>query len=231
MGPVGDQDRGDAGGRDWVAWHDHYDEPGSGLAWRLEVIQDHIRAALDRAPEGPVRAVSLCAGQGRDLLGVLADHRRRHDVTARLVELDPRNTRIARDAAGAAGLAGVEVVTGDAGTTSAYAGAVPADLILACGVFGNVPEEDIATTVALLPRLAAPGATVIWTRHRVAPDLTPRIRTWFADGGFQELAFDTCPARVQGVGVHRLVADPQPFRAGERLFTFVGLDNLPGERP
>jgi hypothetical protein len=32
--------------------------------------------------------ISLCAGQGRDLLGVLADHPRREDVRARLVELD-----------------------------------------------------------------------------------------------------------------------------------------------
>ena len=32
---------------------------------------------------------------------------------------------------------------GDASTTSAYRGAVPADLVLACGIFGNVSDEDI----------------------------------------------------------------------------------------
>ncbi|GHD35622.1 hypothetical protein GCM10010335_31060 [Streptomyces galbus] len=32
----------------------------------------------------------MCAGQGRDLIGVLAGHPRRDDVRARLVELDEK---------------------------------------------------------------------------------------------------------------------------------------------
>jgi len=76
-------------GRDWRAWHDAYDDPGSSLAQRLGVVQTRIAAALDAAPPGPLRAVSMCAGQGRDLIPVLASHPRGRDVTARLVELDP----------------------------------------------------------------------------------------------------------------------------------------------
>jgi hypothetical protein len=76
--------------RDWYTWHRDYDEPGTALARRLVAVQDQIRTALDAAPPGPLHAISLCAGQGRDLIGVLAHHPRRHDVTARLVELDPR---------------------------------------------------------------------------------------------------------------------------------------------
>ncbi|MEU6202456.1 hypothetical protein ABZ814_02540 [Micromonospora musae] len=74
--------------RDWYAWHDDYDRPGSALARRLTEVRRHLRDALDRAPTGPLRAVSLCAGQGRDLIPVLATHPRRDDVTARLVELN-----------------------------------------------------------------------------------------------------------------------------------------------
>ncbi len=85
--------------RDWYAWHRDYDEPDTALARRLAAVQDQIRAALDAAPPGPLHAVSLCAGQGRDLIGVLARHPRRDDVTARLVELDPRNTAAARGTA------------------------------------------------------------------------------------------------------------------------------------
>jgi hypothetical protein len=98
--------------RDWYAWHQDYDDPGSALARRLVAVQDQIRAALDAAPPGPLRAVSLCAGQGRDLIGALAAHPRRADVAARLVELDPRNAGLARAAAERAALPGVEVVTG-----------------------------------------------------------------------------------------------------------------------
>ena len=111
---------------DWVEWHRSYDEGGSDLSRRLLVVRRQIAGALDRAPVGPVRVVSMCAGQGRDLLGVLVDHPRRADVRARLVELDPRNADVAR----AAGMDNVEVVIGDASVTTAYDGMVPADVVL-----------------------------------------------------------------------------------------------------
>ena len=58
-------------------------------------------------------------GQGRDLLGVLADHPRRDDVRARLVELDVRNTALAEERSRAARLTHVDVVTADASLTAA----------------------------------------------------------------------------------------------------------------
>ncbi|HEX3392865.1 MAG TPA: class I SAM-dependent methyltransferase, partial [Solirubrobacteraceae bacterium] len=148
---------------DWQAWHEDYENRDSALGRRLVLVQAQVRTALDRAPPGPIRAVSICAGQGHDLIGALAQHPRRGDVTARLVELDEHNVGIARRAAHAAGLDGVEVVAADASVTDAYAGAVPADLILLCGVLGNITAADIANTIRHLPSLCAPAATVIWT--------------------------------------------------------------------
>jgi hypothetical protein len=182
-------------------------------------VQAQIRAALDRCAPGPIRVISVCAGQGHDLLGVLADHPRADDVRARLVELDPRNC----DAARATAPAGVEVVTGDASLTAAYAGATPADLVLVCGVFGNIGNADIVNTIETLPSLCAPGATVIWTRHRRPPDLTPDIRKWFAATGFTEVAFDAPEEFIFGVGANRLVEPPEPF-AETKMFDFVGSD-------
>ena len=135
--------------RDWLDWHAAYDRPDSGLAQRLAAVQAQIAGALDRAPAGPVRVVSICAGQGRDLLGVLADHPRGADVRARLVELDPRNVARAR----AAAPEGVEVVEGDATVTTVYEGAVPADVVLVCGVFGHASDDDIHRIVDHLPML------------------------------------------------------------------------------
>ena len=100
--------------RDWVEWHRDYDDPGSLLSRRGELVQGHLRTELGRAPAGDVRLISLCAGQGRDVIGVLAGHPRRNDVRARLVELDERNVALARQAAQAAGLGGVEVPRADA---------------------------------------------------------------------------------------------------------------------
>lgn len=206
--------------RDWRAWHLDYEDPNSNLSRRLRVIQGMVRSALDAAKPGPLRAIKVCAGQGRDLIGVLADHPRADDVHARLVELDPANAEFGRRLATEAGLERVEVITGDASTSSAYEGSVPADLVVACGVFGNIPDADVVRTIDFLSSMCARGATVIWTRHRKPPDLTPQIRTWFEAAGFEEIEFVAPSDSFFGVGAHRFVGEPTPFRPGERLFTF-----------
>jgi hypothetical protein len=191
------------------------------LSHRLDIVQRQIRDAVNAAACGPIRVVSVCAGQGRDLIGALSEHPRRHDVEARLVELDERNVAAARAALGAADLPGVTVVEGDAARTDAYLGAVPADLVLVCGVFGNVSDDDIEHTVKRLPQLCAAGATAIWTRHRGPPDLTVAIRAWFAAAGFIERAFEIVPDSNVSIGVHRFEGAPVVLEVGQRLFTFV----------
>jgi Putative methyltransferase len=212
--------------RDWARWHDAYEDPASPLSIRLALVQRHLSDALAAAPPGPVRLVSLCAGQGRDVIGVLPDHPRRDDVTALLIEFDPRNARHAAARAAHAGLANVTIREADAGVAANYSDALPARVLLLCGIFGNVADEDISRVVAAAPAMCAPGGTVIWTRHRRAPDLTPRLRDWFAAAGFTEVAFEAPdPPLTISVGVHRLpdgargradVARPRQ----ERLFTF-----------
>ncbi len=59
--------------------------------------------------------------------------------------------------AAAAGLLNVDIAQGDASMTSAYAGVVPAHVLLVCGVFGNISDTDIHRTVSELPRLSAAG--------------------------------------------------------------------------
>ena len=206
---------------DWVEWHADYDDPGSRLAHRLRIVQEQIRAALDRLPPGPVTIISICAGQGRDIIEVLATHPRRADVRARLVELDPRNVDAATAAVASAGLAGVEAVVGDAGLIDQYAGLVPADLVVCCGVFGNLTDADIRRTVDACSALCREGATVIWTRHRYSPDQVPEICEQFERRGFDRL-FLTSPELSFGVGAHRHTRAPAPIDPGTRMFTFVG---------
>lgn len=212
--------------RDWVAWHGAYDDPDTPLSRRLRAVREQIRFALDHLPPGSVRVVSLCAGQGRDLIGVLMDHPRRDDVMARLVEIDESNVAVAQAAARAAGLDKVEVLAADASRTDAYADAVPADLVLVCGVFGNITNADIERTIALLPQLCAEEALVVWTRNRTPPDITPEICRWFEKYGFQSLWLSPPEERAYGVGLHHYTGEPVPLERGLRLFTFVGYDIL-----
>lgn len=206
---------------DWFAWHAAYDDPSSALNARLRRVQFHLAEAVDRAPAGPVSLVSLCAGQGRDVIGVLPAHPRRDDVRAVLVEFDPRIADLARRAAGQAGLARVDVRQADAGIPASFADALPADVLLLCGIFGNVSDEDVERTVTAAQAMCHPGATVIWTRHRRAPDVTPQIRAWFGASGFDEVAFDPIGGdRLMSVGVNRLARPATDGLPGGRLFSF-----------
>lgn len=217
--------------RDWYAWHAAYDDPGSGLTQRLGWVQERVRATLDAAPPGPLRAISLCAGQGRDLIGALAGHPRGADVTARLVEIDPRNTVVARRLADEAGLANLEIVTGDAALTSQYADLVPADLVIACGLFGNMTDEDIEATIGYCAQLCATGGTVIWTRGRRwakgGPDLVPQICDWFEERGF-ERAWISDRRFAHCVGAHVFTGIPAPLEGDAIMFTFVSHDPVTG---
>jgi hypothetical protein len=105
------------------------------------------------------------------------------------------------------------VVTGDAGLVDSWREVVPVDLLLLCGIFGNVPEHDIARTISALPGLCRPGATAIWTRHRRPPDMVPTVAGWFAAAGFEVTSLDDTPDGRGCVGVAVQPAD-------RRLFAF-----------
>lgn len=215
--------------RDWHAWHEQYDDPASSLRRRLDVVREQLRSALaDRAAEThrPVRLVSLCSGDGRDTLPVLAASHTA--VEAVLVELDRGLSQAARLAATELGMHGVDVRTADAGLADSFIDGCPADVLMLCGVFGNVIDADAERTVASVPGLLAPGGVVIWTRgsrvdhdpSRVPGDPSEWIRTLFHKAGLAEAAF-VCPVDAGfRVGVHRKIGAGRAD-VPERLFSFV----------
>jgi hypothetical protein len=208
----------------WSRWHEEYDDPASPMARRLAITQEATRQAIAACPAGPIRLISICAGQGRDVLGALDGHPRQADVAAVLLELDPAGVDLARRRTQAANLTNVTVVQTDASLSDAYGAFVPADVLLICGVFGNISDRDIRHTVEYLPRLCRPAAIVIWTRYLGVPgrfpDLTPSIRAWLRSADFDELAFDTTTRRW-GIGTHRLAGPPLPYQPGVRIFSFL----------
>lgn len=206
---------------DWSAWHADYADPTSLLSERLRVVQRHIHHWLDESAPDPVTVVRCCAGDGRDILEVLSDRGDSERVSATLLEGDPRNARRASGHIRRLGLSGIEVRCTDAGSSDAYAHAVPADLVLLCGIFGNIAEDDVHRTIAAAPQFCKPDAVVIWTRHRKEPDLTPSIRRWFSDHGFAEVDFVAPEHAGYSVGVNRLVGDPQHLVEDQHLFRFV----------
>jgi len=207
--------------KDWQAWHEPYADENSPLSRRLRLVQGHIASWLDERQGEALTVVSVCAGQGHDLLGVLADRTDAHRVRSTLIEYDARNVAAAQSAVEDAALCNVAVVRADAGDLAAYVGSVPADLLLLAGVFGNISDADVHQTIEALPQLCAPGATVIWTRSRRALDLTPAIRRWLQAAAFVEQAFHAPDDVLFSVGVHRFVGVPRPAAPRGKLFEFV----------
>ena len=116
----------------------------------------------------------------------------------------------------------MEVIEADAAASDVYAPFVPADIVLACGIFGNVSDEDVELTVRTLSMLCGAGAALIWTRHRNEPDLTPKNPAMADTQRLSiELSFDAPDnATRSGVGTARLVEAPMPYRRAHRFFTF-----------
>jgi hypothetical protein len=170
--------------------------------------------------------LSLGAGDGRDLLPELANTNGL-GIHAVLVEHDQTLAREARAITDQLGVDGATIITGDAGETATFASALPVDLLLLCGIFGNISEHDVAATVAATPAMLRPGGTVIWTRGSRQPDLRPQIRQWFSRAGLHEVAFDNEPEGF-GVGVAALTTSPTPplqrFRLGYS-HSFVEFDS------
>ena len=121
--------------------------------------------------------VSLCAGQGHDVIGVLPDHPRRGDVRAVLVESDARNVVLARRAAAGQDLPGVEIRQADAGLVAGFADVLPADVLLLCGIFGNVSDHDAPPSPPLPHTTRELPGNVGPHRYRLHQDnnTTPRI--------------------------------------------------------
>ncbi|GLY30680.1 class I SAM-dependent methyltransferase [Kineosporia sp. NBRC 101731] len=209
--------------RDYVSWHDVYSDPDSALSWRLSRVRHHITEALNGRPGEPITAVSLCAGDGRDLIGVLSARPDADRVEGALVELHPELAARARTAVGERGLR-IKVLTADAGAAEAYAGLVPADLVLMVGIFGNLTDEDLEGLIRAAPAFCRPGATLIWSRGRDDDigDLNDTVRGWFAKAGFSELAYETREGGEQAaMGVVRYSGDPVPMDFSRRLFSFI----------
>ena len=217
MKPGGHSERAQ---RDWEEWYQAYAEPDSSLSRRLSVVRTRIGECLDAAGSAPIRILSLCAGEGRDLLPELAA-RPALRTTTTLVELHPQLAATARQEA--SGLTGVEVRQGDAGDVALFQDVLPVDLLLLCGIFGNISTADVQLTVSAVPSMLAAGGRVIWTRGRFDDeDLRPAIRRWFTKEGLAEVAFDGEPERF-GVGVAQAPADlPEVPLTATRLFTFAG---------
>lgn len=210
--------------KDWFEWHDLY-QTEIRLQQRLEIVREYIARSLDAQPAGRIQVVSACAGDGRDLLGTLASHPRKSDVYARLVELNPNLVERGQATLAETGLSTqIEFVNGDATLSDNYAGAVPANIVLVCGIFGNLADEAaLQQLIGNLKYLAKPGAYVAWTRgHRDGIAYSDIVRQNLQAANFAEVDFRLTATGDMGVGLHQYLGESAPLPANKTLFVFSG---------
>jgi hypothetical protein len=209
--------------KDWLAWHEAYEDPASSLARRLEVVRRQLGQALVEVSATNPTLLSLCAGDGRDVISVLAARAALPQVAAILIESDPTLALRAREAAADAGLSSVQVRCRDAGALASFCDVVPVDVLMLCGVFGKLEPSAVKTVVDAIPWLVSFGGFVIWTRGGSVPDRRPEIRGWFRSAGLEEVAFEGAPEQY-GVGMNRQLCVPvlsPAVETSDRLFTFL----------
>jgi hypothetical protein len=210
--------------KDWLEWHDLYNTQPK-LQQRLQIVREYISYSLNASPPGKIRIVSVCAGDGRDLLGTLAHHPRAKDVQARLIELNPHLVERGRATAQLLGLTKqIEYLHADATISSNYVGAVPADIVIVCGVFGNLANEvELQRLLKNLSFLSKKGTFVIWTRgHSHGIPYSEIVRKYMRESEFEEVDFRLTATGDMGVGIHRYIGENATKPKQEQLFVFSG---------
>lgn len=214
---------------DWVRWHENY-EASPALKARLLVVREHLSRCLDSQPPGVIRVLSICAGDARDLIGLLATHPRKMDVKAYLVENNAELVENGRKDIVKAGFEEqLKFVIADATISSTYLGLTPVDVVLMAGVFGNLCSEEVVRLIGNLGLLCKCGGHVVWTRHRRLHnglDQIALIRQLFSKSNFEEVLIEDTSDDQFTIGSHRYKGAGQVLRGGVKLFEFTGYDQI-----
>jgi Methyltransferase domain len=214
---------------DWDNWHKLY-ETSEDFRTRLRMVCQQISAVLDRCPDGPIRIISICAGDGRDVLEAVSEHHRCGDVQAFLLDNHAASLERGQRSAEKASMSeNLHFMNADASLASSFTGLGHADLVLISGVLGHLDHADVPRLITKLPMLVKKGGSVIWTRHLKLHDggkQIPSIRKMFLKSHFQETFFGCASPEGFVVVCDRFCGNQTPLDGGQRLFDFIGLTNF-----
>lgn len=193
-----------------------------GYQQRLTAVQEHLCECLDDAPPGPIRILSMCAGDGRDVIGAVRSHRRRKDVVAWLVELNSQSVELGKGYSVNAGLErSLQFINGDATSYSTYKSIGAADIVLVCGVWGHVPAHEKSMLVKAISTLCKPGGSVIWTRGTSKGIARVReIESLFATNWWDKGRITYTPDATWAVATYRYCGPSQELPADGQIFHF-----------
>lgn len=215
---------------DWNQWLDRY-ETNQPLRERLTFVVSHIAKAILDCHEDPVPVLSVCAGDGRDLVVALSSMESKRMVRADLIESNPDVVSKGRNLVAEHGLSqSVKFRCADATKRRTYQYLTPAKVVIVSGVFGNLRDIDAARLIRLLHSLCQPDSLVIWTRNLVEFDdggsATDKIREILRASDYEETRFERTQSGVFAIATHRYRGQTKPLPTDEILFDFSGFWKL-----
>ena len=154
---------------------------------------------------GPIRILSLCAGDGRDVFARAGGRDRRCGTRRRWSSSTTSSPTSPDDGSPHDG---IEVRHGDAGDWRGSSTFCPSTCCCSAASSATSRSLTFARRSPPCPRCSLQGHGDLdpWP-VRPDEDLRPTIRRWFADAGLSEVAFDGDPERF-GVGVARKGTGP-----------------------
>jgi hypothetical protein len=214
---------------DWVQFLNGYDV-WPPLQSRLQIVRGQLAHALSACSPGLIRLISVCAGDGRDVIGTLTEHPRREEVTATLIENNAELVARGEAAIAHFGLSShVRFVCADATLSDTYLEIAPADVVVLAGVLGNVRPAAEPQLIDSLRGLCSPGGSVIWTRgvgNADGQQAAERIRRYLATAGFRERVLTNTTPHGFAVGTHVFEGTPRPLMPATKLFKFTDYDQM-----
>lgn len=210
-----------AGKSTWSNWPQQaYERPS--YRSRLGAVEQHLTEALDLAPKGEITIISLCAGDGRDVIDAVGVHPRRRDVAAWLVEADAKLVAAGIALARGTGLQkAVRFLQADATSYATYRDISCADVVMLCGVWGHVPPQERAAVVRACSMLCQKGGHVVWTRGvRLGSGRFDEIRAEFSGREWSEVRTTITPDAKWAVATNCLTASPATRPTSGTIFHF-----------
>ncbi len=211
---------------DWAEWHKRYESVPS-LQERLAVVCEEISLAISATRTKPVRILSICSGDGRDVILSTAASKLRKSISGVLIELNPDLVARGRSTIKEFSLQEeISFQCSDATKSETYRSIAPAHIVVLSGVFGNLKYEDVGLLIDSLRSLCEPKARVIWTRNLNefgdGETVVGGIKKLFANVNFTEASYTKTPSGVFAVGTHVYEGETLNLPARPVLFRFSG---------
>lgn len=206
---------------DWHTWNDHYDNADSELSKRLNKVKEYLKNTLLNIEIPTV--LNICSGQGKDILESMVELDK--DAEVYLIDTNTNSLNAAINFAKTNNIGTITFINEDASHTSTYKKYdIPkSNIVLACGLFGHLNQEDSYGLVDFLKTQIKANGTVIWTKN-IENDSISNLRKYFIDNNFEEISYFGPEGSPWAVVCNKYIGEEFDLSKEYKIFNFIDRD-------